>query len=88
MLSNMACSLIKHKRITTTVAKAKALKKFVEPLIKMCIRDSQKGNAQRGNQLAFGSFGIKALETKWITGRQIEACLLYTSYRSYLNRGR
>ena len=33
MLSNMACSLIKHKRITTTVSKAKALKKFVEPLI-------------------------------------------------------
>ena len=33
MLSNMACSLIKHKRITTTVAKAKALKKFVEPLL-------------------------------------------------------
>ena len=32
-----------------------------------------KGNAQRGNQLAFGSFGIKALDTKWITGRQIEA---------------
>ena len=33
MLSNMACSLIKHKRITTTVAKDKALKKYVEPLI-------------------------------------------------------
>ena len=32
-----------------------------------------KGNAQRGNQLAFGSFGIKSLGTKWITGRQIEA---------------
>lgn len=32
-----------------------------------------KGNAQRGNQLAFGSFGIKALEESWITGRQIEA---------------
>ena len=33
MLSNMACSLIEHKRIQTTVAKAKALRKFVEPLI-------------------------------------------------------
>lgn len=32
-----------------------------------------KGNAQRGTQLAFGSFGIKALESAWITGRQIEA---------------
>ena len=33
MLSNMASSLILHKRITTTVAKAKALRKYVEPLI-------------------------------------------------------
>lgn len=33
MLANMAVSLIMHKRITTTVAKAKALKKYVEPLI-------------------------------------------------------
>lgn len=33
MLGNMACSLIKHKRISTTVAKAKALRKYVEPLI-------------------------------------------------------
>ena len=32
-----------------------------------------KGNAGRGTELAFGSFGIKSLETKWITGRQIEA---------------
>jgi len=32
-----------------------------------------KGLAQRGNQLAFGSFGIKALDSTWITGRQIEA---------------
>ncbi|HOK36280.1 MAG TPA: 50S ribosomal protein L16 [Paludibacteraceae bacterium] len=32
-----------------------------------------KGNAQRGNQLAFGSFGIKSLESKWLTGQQIEA---------------
>ena len=33
MLANLAISLIMHKRITTTVAKAKALKKYVEPLI-------------------------------------------------------
>ena len=32
-----------------------------------------KGLAGRGNQLAFGSFGIKSLQAKWITGRQIEA---------------
>lgn len=32
-----------------------------------------KGVAQRGNQLAYGSFGIKALECAWIEGRQIEA---------------
>ncbi len=33
MLANMACSLIEHKRINTTVAKAKALRVFAEPLI-------------------------------------------------------
>ncbi|MCL4122876.1 UNVERIFIED_CONTAM: hypothetical protein GTU68_020062 [Idotea baltica] len=33
MLANMACSLIEHKRINTTVAKAKAVRQFVEPLI-------------------------------------------------------
>jgi large subunit ribosomal protein L17 len=33
MFANMACSLIEHKRINTTVAKAKALRQFVEPLI-------------------------------------------------------
>ena len=32
-----------------------------------------KGNAQRGNQLAFGSFGIKTLENCWLTAQQIEA---------------
>jgi large subunit ribosomal protein L16 len=40
-------------------------------------RRSQKGrikrNAHRGNELAFGSFGIKALDQVWLTGRQIEA---------------
>ena len=32
-----------------------------------------KGLSQRGNQLAFGTFGIKSLEETWLTGRQIEA---------------
>jgi len=36
-------------------------------------KGKMKGNAKRGSQLAFGSFGIKALEETWITGRQIEA---------------
>ena len=40
MLSNMAISLIMHKRITTTVAKAKALKKYVEPLVTRSKDDS------------------------------------------------
>ena len=40
MLANMAISLIMHKRITTTVAKAKALKKYVEPLITKAQEDS------------------------------------------------
>ena len=40
MLSNMACSLIQHKRINTTVAKAKALRVFVEPLITKSKNDS------------------------------------------------
>jgi len=56
MLGNMACSLILHKRIKTTVAKAKALKRFVEPLItrgkensthnrRMCFRYLQQKEA-------------------------------------------
>ncbi len=40
MLSNMAVSLIMHKRITTTLAKAKALKKYVEPLITKSKQDT------------------------------------------------
>ena len=40
MLANMACSLIEHKRINTTVAKAKALRQYVEPLITKSKEDS------------------------------------------------
>ena len=45
MLSNMATSLIMHKRITTTLAKAKALKKFVEPVLTKSKQDTT--NARR-----------------------------------------
>ena len=40
MLSNMACSLIEHKSINTTVAKAKALRKYVEPILTKSKTDS------------------------------------------------
>ena len=36
-------------------------------------KGKMKGNAQRGHQLAFGSYGIKSLEEIWLTARQIEA---------------
>ncbi len=37
-------------------------------------RGRMKGKAQRGSSIAFGDFGLKALEPHWITSRQIEAC--------------
>ena len=40
MLANMACSLIEHKRITTTVAKARALRQYLEPIITKSKTDS------------------------------------------------
>lgn len=36
-------------------------------------KGKMKGNAQRGSQMAFGTFGIKAMEETWLTSRQIEA---------------
>ncbi len=48
MLSNMASSLIEHKRISTTLAKAKALRKFVEPLI-----TRSKENTTHSRRMAF-----------------------------------
>ena len=51
MLSNMACSLIKHKRITTTVAKAKALRKYVEPIITKSKNDTTHSRREVFSQL-------------------------------------
>ena len=39
-------------------------------------KGKMKGNSQRGHQIAFGSYGIKALQETWMTARQIEAAVL------------
>lgn len=59
MLTNMACSLIEHKRITTTVAKAKALKIFVEPIITRAKTDSM-----HSRRMAFKYLGNKVAVTE------------------------
>ena len=56
MLSNMACSLIKHKRITTTTAKAKALRVYIEPLLTKAKEDTT--NSRR---LVFASLQDKTV---------------------------
>ena len=48
MLANMACSLIEHKRINTTLAKAKALRQFVEPII-----TKSKNDTTHNRRIAF-----------------------------------
>ena len=44
-----------------------------KPKFRKMQKGKMKGNAQRGSQLNFGTFGIRALEECWITARQIEA---------------
>jgi large subunit ribosomal protein L17 len=58
MLSNMAISLIMHKRITTTLAKAKALKKYVEPLITKAKEDTTNNRRVVFSYLQGGSRSI------------------------------
>ena len=87
MLANMACSLIEHKRINTTLTKAKALKQFVEPLI-----TKSKSDTTHNRRLAFSSLRDKSAvsvlfrEISAKVGdrpggytRVIKLCLLYTS---------
>ncbi|GHT24080.1 hypothetical protein AGMMS4957_16550 [Bacteroidia bacterium] len=59
MLSNMATSLIKHKRIFTTLAKAKELRKFVEPLI-----SKSKEDTTHSRRLAFAELRDKYAVTE------------------------
>ena len=59
MLSNMACSLIEHKRINTTVAKAKALRQFFEPLV-----TRSKDDTTHSRRVAFRALGNKFAVTE------------------------
>lgn len=59
MLANMACSLIEHKRVNTTIAKAKALKKFVEPLI-----TKSKTDSTHSRRVVFSHLGSKEAVTE------------------------
>lgn len=59
MLSNMACSLIEHKRINTTLAKAKALRVYVEPLI-----TKSKTDSTHSRRTVFSYLGNKDVVTE------------------------
>lgn len=59
MLSNMACSLIMHKRISTTLAKAKALRIFVEPILTRAKEDNMNNR-----RLAFAALRQKEVVTE------------------------
>lgn len=60
MLSNMACQLITYKRIVTTHAKAKALRKFVEPLITKTKKAESKEQIMHNHRLVFSYLQDKA----------------------------
>ncbi|HAC25947.1 MAG TPA: 50S ribosomal protein L17 [Cytophagales bacterium] len=76
LLSNMANSLLINKRITTTVAKAKALRKYVEPLITKAKTDSQHSRRTVFSYLQ-SKEGIKALFGE-VAGRTAERAGGYT----------
>lgn len=59
LLSNLACSLILHKRINTTLAKAKALRKYVEPLI-----TKSKDDTTHSRRTVFSYLGNKEVVTE------------------------
>lgn len=62
MLANMACSLIEHKRITTTVAKAKALKMYLEPMI-----TKSKNDTTNSRRVVFRSLQSKTAVSELFT---------------------
>jgi ribosomal protein L17 len=68
MLANMACSLIEHKRINTTVAKAKALKQFVEPLITKSKEDTthnRRSYDSNGRESQYREYNNRSQQNKY-----------------------
>ena len=82
MLSNMACSLIKHKRITTTVAKAKALKKFVEPLI-----TKSKDDTTNSRRVVFSNLQDKIAVTELFKEISVKVADRPGGYTRIIKRG-
>lgn len=70
MLANMACSLIEHKRINTTVAKAKALKVFIEPLITKSKAENNKSieKGTHNRRIVFKNLRDKYAVTELFSG--------------------
>lgn len=66
MLANMACSLIEHKRINTTTAKAKALKQFVEPIVTRAKQDNNEttDESRHNRRVAFSMLRDKHAVTE------------------------
>jgi large subunit ribosomal protein L17 len=60
MMSNMASQLITHKRIVTTLAKAKALRTYIEPLITKTKKDASKEQIMHNHRLVFAHLNDKA----------------------------
>ena len=76
MLANMACSLIEHKSINTTLAKAKALKLFIEPII-----TKSKNDSTHNRRIAFRYLRDK----KAVTELFREISLFFPFIFKYLN---
>src|SRR5690554_2767370 len=74
MLSNMACSLIEHKRINTTVAKAKALRVYLEPLLTKAITDLYREVAPKIADRPGGYLRIIRIGTR--LGDNAEMCMI------------
>ena len=60
LLMNLACQIITHKRIVTTLAKAKALRKYVEPLITKTKKSASKEEISHNHKIVFSYLNDKA----------------------------